>query len=374
MNGEDRAEQLLRQLGSAVVAELPPAARSAQLSRMTHVVERSLSRAPVARRRRRLAWGGAGLLAAAAVVLVLLGGPLRGSWRAPESKLVTANGVVSVLRPGRAHAEVGRRDMVLEGAAELSTLDASSAEVELPSGALLAVAASTRVRLPSDAKADVEHVELAEGVISLRVPHLSPGHTLSVLTPDATVTVRGTRVSVAVMPTAAGTVTSVAVEEGRVEVTSRGRSMGLGRGQRWVSAPLPESAPAASARVAAPDAPVQAPSKPPAAVASRVPGSPQNSHERSSLAEENRLFEQALRKASNGERDAALADLERFQREHPGSPLAQSVRVEHFKLLRDSGQRARAAVEARRYLSDYPNGFARDDARRTALYGVESTP
>jgi outer membrane protein assembly factor BamD (BamD/ComL family) len=79
------------------------------------------------------------------------------------------------------------------------------------------------------------------------------------------------------------------------------------------------------------------------------------------------LYERALRRAQGGETSAALADLESLIRRHPSSPLIQNARVEHFRILVRSGQRSLAASEARRYLSDYPDGFARAEAKNVAL-------
>jgi hypothetical protein len=266
--------------------------------------------------------------------------------------------------------------MKLEPEAELRTAEGSSAQIALPSGAVVAVEASTRVRLPADARSTLaERLDLAEGRLSLRVPKLAGGHSLSVVTPDSTVTVRGTRFSVAVSASPTGSMTSVVVDEGRVEVRSAGRSAWLGAGDTWSSRPAAPSVASASAASEALGAPEHGRLSSAAEAAGRsAPKAALPPGEQSSLAEENRLLEQALRKARTGSIADALADLERFQREHPRSPLTQAVRVEHFRLLREAGQTERAAREARRYLSDYPNGFARDDAKQTALYGVEGTP
>jgi outer membrane protein assembly factor BamD (BamD/ComL family) len=91
----------------------------------------------------------------------------------------------------------------------------------------------------------------------------------------------------------------------------------------------------------------------------------------STLAQENAIYAGALARARAGDVNRALVDLEALQRDFPRSPLVQNARVEHFRLLHESGNKARAAREARRYLSDYPNGFARAEARRIALVDLE---
>ena len=52
---------------------------------------------------------------------------------------------------------------------------------------------------------------------------------------------------------------------------------------------------------------------------------------------------------------------------YPASPLAQDAHVETFRALAQMGDRAGAAREARRYLTLYRDGFARDEARELAL-------
>jgi hypothetical protein len=62
----------------------------------------------------------------------------------------------------------------------------------------------------------------------------------------------------------------------------------------------------------------------------------------------------------------ALRALEEFLRLYPHAPLAQDARVEHFRTLADVRDDAAAARAARDYLTLYPNGFARDEARAIA--------
>ena len=53
-------------------------------------------------------------------------------------------------------------------------------------------------------------------------------------------------------------------------------------------------------------------------------------------------------------------------------PLIQSARVEQFRLLHRAGKTAAAAREARAYLSAFPNGFARAEAKQLALADLGS--
>ena len=69
----------------------------------------------------------------------------------------------------------------------------------------------------------------------------------------------------------------------------------------------------------------------------------------------------------DGEEARAVALLGQLLADFPGTPLAQEARVERFRALRGLGQREAAAREARRYLADYPRGFATEEARGLAL-------
>ncbi|HEY1536371.1 MAG TPA: hypothetical protein VGF76_20265, partial [Polyangiaceae bacterium] len=148
----------------------------------------------------------------------------------------------------------------------------------------------------------------------------------------------------------------------------------LGPGDHWssqTSAPEPEAAPVslpeplANSRAGAAPAVTTSLARPPTlARGARV--------SESTLAEENRLYAQALTHAGAGELSPALTDLATLIERYPGSPLAQNARVERFRLLQQSGNGSAAAQEARRYLSEYPNGFARSEARRLALLGLET--
>jgi len=217
-------------------------------------------------------------------------------------------------------------------------------------------------------------VELEQGLVTLQVEKLAPGLGFSVQTPDARVTVHGTRFTVQVSPRApSGTVTSVAVSEGRVEVASPGHVVFLGPGEHWSSpgaaleAQTPPGTvsqiPASSAEPALPNVSSSAPALP-APHATPIAGS--------TLADENRLYTRALTHAGGGDLTSALAELGTLTQRYPRSPLAQNARVERFRLLQQSGNGSAAAQEARRYLSEYPNGFARAEARGLALAGLNT--
>ena len=85
------------------------------------------------------------------------------------------------------------------------------------------------------------------------------------------------------------------------------------------------------------------------------------------LSEENRMLRGALsaRNAGNGARCVGL--LSELLTKFPSSPLRQEAMVAHFRCLQMSGDGGRAHRSAARYLSEYPSGFARDEARALLL-------
>jgi hypothetical protein len=394
----ERAERLLGQMGRLVVPAAPPAEEAALQRRSAAAVDRLLRRNAEKRRTQRVTRIspalGIAVAAAAAVALAL------GAWHrvsTPEndqaSQLSAISGQVDLSRstgpvPVRPGVALANGDV-------LSTAPGSRARVTLADRAALEIGSRTRVRLASTG-AEVEgpdqRLELDDGEISLHVPKLVQGQVLSVRTPDALVIVRGTRFSVAVEHGSAKSVTTrVAVSEGRVEVQSRGQTLFLDPGQHWSSpaesgataGSVAEPAPSSAAR-SEPDALGDPPlvrggSRHGAREHARTPKSlahgsrptlASRPEAASTLAEENAIYETALRRARSGDLAGALAKLEILTREHSRSPLVQSARVERFRVLMQMGDQTSAAREARRYLSDYPTGFAREEARQIALMGL----
>ncbi len=87
----------------------------------------------------------------------------------------------------------------------------------------------------------------------------------------------------------------------------------------------------------------------------------------SSLAEENELLAHAKAATRQADYSGALAQLDRLLAQYPRSPLRHNASVERFRVLAKMGRHAEAAQAARRYLADYPQGFARDEARAVAV-------
>jgi tetratricopeptide (TPR) repeat protein len=92
----------------------------------------------------------------------------------------------------------------------------------------------------------------------------------------------------------------------------------------------------------------------------------------STLALENRIFSDAVADAHAGNSDAALRGFERLLREYPRSPLAQSALVRRLRILTAAGRIPEARAEARRYLTVYPTGFAKQEAEAALNERAES--
>jgi outer membrane protein assembly factor BamD (BamD/ComL family) len=85
------------------------------------------------------------------------------------------------------------------------------------------------------------------------------------------------------------------------------------------------------------------------------------------LANQNRLFAEAMDAREQGDLARAARLLDDFIRRYPVSPLTQDAYVERFRTLAHAGDRAAAGRAARVYLTLYGSGFARDEARAIAL-------
>jgi len=194
--------------------------------------------------------------------------------------------------------------------------------------------------------------------------------------------VTGTAFSVVVGQSDAGdardararTWSEVSVQHGRVEVASRGEVFLIGAGESWSSreqdAPHEHGEKAASlASSRMPTTPFASASAAQTQKASEpsAPGELQDEELATTLSEENRLFRAAL-SARNGGNDArCVALLSEFLAKFPSSPLRQEAMVAELRCLRSSGNTMAAHRTAQRYLTEYPNGFARSEARDLVL-------
>jgi hypothetical protein len=136
-----------------------------------------------------------------------------------------------------------------------------------------------------------------------------------------------------------------------------------------VSAPAPVAIPTAPrASLSAANRSSEPPPSSVVATTSQPPSveAPASALVETELAAQNRLYARAMAARRAGLTTEALRALEEFLRLYPAAPLAQDARVEHFRTLAELHDRDSAARAAREYLTLYPTGFARDEARALA--------
>jgi hypothetical protein len=248
-----------------------------------------------------------------------------------------------------------------------------SATLGFPSGASAKVAGKSSLKI-TRARAQ-EALYLARGGVDVEVPKLDPTRGFSVETPDARVTVHGTHFSVVVEPTADGPRTRVQVTHGIVSVQQGSREVFLTAGQSWVAANASSAGEAAGAQGAAeatpePDAGLGEDDEvdeafPAPAVGSEKHGlraPARRKFDSRELADQNQRFARAMAHKKNGDARGALRELGAVLRRYPGSPLTQELRVERLRLLRGLSASHQAQREAKRYLREFPQGYAVKEA------------
>jgi hypothetical protein len=239
-----------------------------------------------------------------------------------------------------------------------------TATLGFPSGAVASVAHESSLKITA-ARVN-EALFLASGGVEVEVPKLDAKRGFSVETPDARVTVHGTHFSVTVESTTAGPRTHVAVAHGIVSVQHGGQEVFLTAGESWPKPAASEPAPEPDvASEAAPDAGEQEGAEPVPGAGEKhgVSAAPRRKLDSRELADLNERFARAMTLKKNGDPKAALRVLDRLTRRYPGSPLAQELRVERLRLLRTLGRPRSAALEAARYLREFPDGYAAAEAR-----------
>lgn len=392
MNRPDRDPGVPSWLGAWRDEPLSPAERTpAQASRQIQHVGQVLRRVNGARQRQRyFRHVAAGLAVAAGVVALTLGDWGFPNLDAPASvfspehgaRLRAVEGVVSVTAGAGQPVDATEP---LDVGAELATR-AGRGELVFASGSSCALSAETQVRIVDAGARGRETLSLSRGRVDIEVPKRPDPIAFSVETPDARVVVHGTRFSVEVDPLKKNGATRVAVSRGIVSVHARGQEFRLGAGQSWpdpeapaASSPLERAAgePGPEATRAADlaaepkheePAPKASPARPRAkARAAKAVRAAAAKLSAARLAEENALFAAAMGKKKAGDANAALQDLERFLQRYPDSVLRQEAEVERFRLLSRVGRPKDAARRARAYLGDYPDGYARQEARDLAL-------
>jgi hypothetical protein len=375
---------VLAQWSRAAIPALFSAADAARRERVVNAIVATMRRAAAERRERRRVHVMTGAVAAAVVGLLLLAaGVQRGRGAGTvvghlHAWTAAPHAVAPVSQPEGPPGAPSTRSAALPPAsrAPAASVHESPSRLQLRSGVQVAMGPETRLSPPDREQptGDREELVLDSGFIRVDVPKLPGGHTLQVRTPDTLVVVHGTSFSVEVTRAglSAAPVTKVAVSSGVVTVRHAQGEVLLGAGMQWASSD--EVSPVASSHSVAPPSRVmrRREREPTAAtsVASPVPNATpamEPATEETDLAEQNRLFAEAMLARERGDLAASVRILDTFAGRYPGSVLAQDACVETFRVLARSGDRAAAARAARRYLTLYQNGFARDEARALAL-------
>ncbi len=362
------------------------AMRAQVIARMELRLEQTIDEIGDSRRRARV-------YAAVACAAALCVGVF-GTWRWHKARLELAQapsalarvqsvqGSVSVTRAGIAAAPV-TGDTTLAPGDDVVTATNGRTRVELADGVSLTLGEASRLSLPKTTAGQAllaqahEQIGLSDGIVAVKVPHLTQGRTFAVKTPDAEVTVHGTAFTVEVgefvsadSPLRSGShaldaniTTRVRVTEGVVSVTNGGREVFVRAGMQWIS---PHAEPVATAPERAAPITSLAPTLAPSASTS-FNGAPVQKTTASSLAEQTKLLESAMSASARGDFASAVSELNELHRRYPASGLDQERRVQLFRALEHSGDSAGAAREARRYLASYPEGYAHEEAKKLAL-------
>ncbi|WP_437968751.1 FecR domain-containing protein [Sorangium sp. So ce260] len=389
--GAPGVEASLRALIEQPVPPLPRAQARALQQRIAGRIDELAAEAAERRarvaRRKRSAFAAAALAAALAAAVAGVVVVVRARDAAPAAAQVTAlQGSVEIAAGGATRSPPSLALVPLTGDEELRTGEGARAKASLATGATVEVGPSTRVRFtPVGAGRDRlgDIVALEQGRVAVDVPPLPAGMSLSVRTEDTVVTVHGTRFSVERRPGAAGgpAETRVSVEEGRVAVHRGDVGRFLGPGETWSSRDEERRAdqPAEGRPGDGPAPPSEAEQDSAARGGGgaggvdggepRAPRDPRGAPARTSLKAENELLQGAMEARRRGQPRRALERLDLLLGRYPDSPLAEIARVERLRAIEMLGDKARTAAEARRYLSDYPQGIGREEATSASRAG-----
>jgi hypothetical protein len=278
------------------------------------------------RRKSQWLWG----IAAAAAMLVAAGGTLLAQAQQPAVAVQEADsseganlrqlwGQVVARRHGgqtevlRAGSAIGTGDELSTTAEGYASLDVGRVRVDLSS-------ATTMELMRTETRNQA--YQLRAGRVDVSVPHVpSEKQQLEVITPNATVHVRGTVFSVEVDNHSGAPVTRVQVTRGSVGVDHNGAQHVVDAGQSWSSL----NSTVGDVAVAEPDDRAEGlPSE-----TNNAGAAPRGqSAERSSLREQNQLYARALQAQRRGNHRLAAQLFSALIRKYPDSPLGPSAQSE----------------------------------------------
>jgi len=366
---------MLRRLGNQVVPVEDPERVERRREQVVAALSRSI-RTTADRKRRafrtRLLWT-AGIAASLALGVGIAAHARHNAVEAAAvfSTVAEVSGAVVVTENGQSRVLANGSEFGFRTQGEIETAPEAQAELRSKKSSVH-LSPATKLTVPPVTPVE-ERYRLAVGRVELSVDKDSPlTRSVVVETPNAEVVVHGTVFAVGVSSRNKQSVTEVSVSRGSVWVLQHGTQVAvLGAGQRWSSDAEANNAPPAVPTIAAPE-PV-APLATSEAVSHRetsargLPRSTAAEAKASTLAEQSRMFQEAIDARNRGE-DTRAAEL--FGRLLQRYPNYEEAEVQLFRAQKRLGRTTAAAAEARRYLALHPQGFARDEARELALSSV----
>lgn len=247
--------------------------------------------------------------------------------------LAEVSGMVTQRRAGASQrVQPGSHARAIDSNAVLQTAIRSSARLRNAQGDEVAVFENSALAL-SGFDQPSRGVQLLAGSIRCEVSDLAPGRRFSVLTPNASIEVRGTAFGVIVSGRGAAARTCVKVERGTVLITSSRSEQQLGAGQSWGCEAERPSSNITDAESAAPrDAAVEAPKE---STKDRGDG---QAVKVGTLDEENRLFQAGLAAERRRDFAAARTAFDQLLTRFPTSPLASDARVARARVQAQQSQ------------------------------------
>ena len=358
-------DDMLRRLGNQVVPVEDPERVEQRREQVVAALSRSI-RATADRKRRavrtRVIWG-LGIAASLALGIGIAAHVQHGSAEttAAFSTVAEVTGAVVVTENGESRVLANGAPFALRTVGEIETAPEAQAEIRSQKSTVH-LAPATKLTVPRTTAVE-ERYRLAVGRVDVSVDKDSRiTRSVVVETPNAEVVVHGTVFAVGVSSRNQHAVTEVSVTRGSVWVLQHGVQVALlGAGQRWSSEgeapslPTAQVAPAVAIEDVAPRREARSRALPRPTIAET---------KASTLAEQSRMFQEAIDARNRGE-DARAADL--FGRLLQRYPSYEEAEVQLFRAQKRLGRMTAAAAEARRYLALHPQGFARDEARGLAL-------
>lgn len=320
-------------------------------SRHSAAIKNAIANVPAIQRRERRMRSFQQALAAAAVALLAVGGWMTArSLSEPDAmsqrdRAGLGESVAKVRWASASDSSQLEFETDLQRAGDSLRPGVRTAEVEFPDGTTMIVGRGAVLDLEA-VRPDLQRVRLTEGVLDVTVP--APDgkvRRVAVVTPDATVSVKGTAFRVEVSNSAGDSITDVSVSRGTVIVESPDGRDTLVAGDVWSSSKRSDAGHVpSSARDSSfldDGGETQPPNDPVPVVEASLAkgevntkdgpgeGTKQETEETksSNLAEQNRMLERAGAAERSGNSDLALRLLRDFGERYPDSPLLESAEI-----------------------------------------------